>query len=64
MNPNETIIVKAYPNLLIAGENLLLIPMDWKEEPNPCHKWKNKSMKDRQYNPVLIGSLNLWTISP
>ena len=63
MNPKETIIANAYPNLFIIGENLLLNPTDWKDEPNPCHKWKNNSKKDRQYKPVRIGSANLWTNS-
>ena len=38
INPKETIIANAYPNLSIIGENLLLNPIDWKDDPKPCHK--------------------------
>lgn len=63
MNPKGTIIAKAYPNLLIAGENLLLIPIDWNDDPNPCHKCIDNKRKDKQYNPVRTGLSNLWTNS-
>ena len=59
MNPKETITANAYPNLFIIGENLLLNPTDWKDEPNPCHKCKNNKKNDKQYSPVLTGLTNL-----
>lgn len=63
MNPNGTIIAKAYPNLQMAGENLLLIPIDWNDDPKPCHKCNDNNRNDKQYNPVRTGFSNLCTNS-
>ena len=63
MNPKGTIIAKAYPNLCIVFENLLLNPTDWNDELNPCHKCKDNSTKETQYKAVRTGLSNLCTNS-
>ena len=53
MNPNGIPIAQIFPIVLMILFLIEGTPSDWNADANPCNKWSDNKMKDKQYNTTL-----------